>query len=166
MKKVSVLLCLVLVLCLLTSSVAFGQTVSDSTQFLSQNAQSIRVTAPAPEPDELVVPMDVQPPWTLSYTTSTCTAVPNLLFDVVMGILIAQFGGNYSTLAGTVYTICSGTYDLYQDNLWEKVYYYWQPSSEPGLPYYVKQFVIYYAEPSHSTLITTSTRYYYSNMPF
>jgi len=69
----------------------------------------------------------------------------------------------FTTLAGTIYasTVCSETHNIYY-----KIYYYWQPSDDPQLPFYIKQVSKSYSDLERTDYIGSKTNYYYSNVTF
>lgn len=82
-------------------------------------------------------------------------------------LLAAQFGGSYSNY----YALAIGIVGLgdmeFTGDIYEDIYYYWVPDyTDPQYPYYVKQFIVYYNDQALTNFKDTTTRYYYSSMPF
>ncbi|HYF82880.1 MAG TPA: hypothetical protein VEB00_07610 [Clostridia bacterium] len=82
---------------------------------------------------------------------------------VAIASLLGQAAATVAALAGTIYatSVCAETHNVYY-----KIRYYWQPSDDPELPYYVKQVFECYSNLERTDYIGQKINYYYSTLPF
>lgn len=145
----------------ITSGLAIAAIISSSTitpVFAASN--SVQATK------NKIIIKDVQPPYTPSYHTVTSTHFQEYTVGAIATLLCGEFGGkaaNYlmcGSAIATAYATESSS-DVYED-----VYYSWAYSGDDEQPYRIKQFIVYYSDAELTHYITSSTRYYLSNMTY
>ncbi|WP_143758804.1 hypothetical protein [Desulforamulus ruminis] len=95
----------------------------------------------------------------------TSTHFQVMTVSIIASALAGQFGGVKAAWTAIAGSIASNAYCLNNKNVYETVYYYYQPSyDDPQLPYRIKQVTFFYEDSSRTKLIDINTRYYYSNM--
>lgn len=146
-----------------TSSIKIPNATVVKLNINGKEVTALHAIAPSPT----IAPNDVQPPWTLSYHSVTSSHFQSLLATAIATALAYKFGGTYDNYYAVAVALAGGTYTEFTGDDYEDVYYYYQTSYiDPQLPYYVKQYIVHYRDSSLTQYVGTSTRYYYSNMPY
>lgn len=119
----------------------------------------------APEPT--VTSQDVGAGWTESYSTFTSSHFQALIYTGIADVLAYKFGGTRTFWLTLSATFAGGYYNEFTGDDYQDVHYYYQYNgTDPVFPYYVKQFIVHYRDSAQTQYVGTSTRYYYSSMPY
>lgn len=174
--KLYAFISMVLIFSLITSTFAYAMEVSGAKEGLlnppartakeaaEKGIKVIHKTAPAPSSAIAAAS------WTenkemynqSSFTVQTWTKTSIAIAMAIAAICNVYYGA-FMVVAGSIYasTTCAENQEVYY-----KIYYYWQPSDDPQLPYYIKQVFKAYSDRERTDYLGSKTNYYYSSLPF
>lgn len=75
-------------------------------------------------------------------------------------------GGTAATYTALATGIVANSICTESHNSYFKIYYYWQPSDDPQLPFYIMQITEAYSDIERTDFIGSKIRYYYSTTTF
>lgn len=85
---------------------------------------------------------------------------------ITTGFIQLVGGGTQAFWSGLVTGVMANGVTSETHNVYFDIRYYWQPSDDPQLPYYIKQVTNCYSDSDRTDFIGSKTRYYYSSLPF
>lgn len=131
------------------------------------NGKDVKVThKDAPAPSGTSILNDPPLPWQLSMHSVTSSHFQQTTVTIIAASLAGLLGGWPAFYVGISANIAGAGVTEFTGDVYEDVYYYWVPSSDPELPYYVKQYIVYYRNSNLTDYVGSTTRYYYSDLPY
>ncbi len=106
--------------------------------------------------------------WTenTSMRTYTSTHFESMVVTAIATVLANRFGGVYANYLAAATSLVGSSVIQETQNSWMVIYFYWQPSDIPEVPYYILKHIEYFSDPGYSNYVTSSNRYYYSYTPY